>query len=487
MLKQSLALILILLLGISPAKAEKVLFLTLDECLKMVAKNSQEYKIAQMRYEAAKASYNAARLSYFVPNLSLNFTTPDYSWYGEYHDYVFGDNESGRRIYTIQETYDYASSLNLSQKLFTGGDLTLSGLLNSYRQTSNIYPSYDEIRTNLQFSLQQPLFSWNRYKLELDKARVDYNLAKLRYCEEANQVWADLATYYIHYLTSQKQTRIAELESQKAELEYLIAESKKQQGLMGDMEFAQRRTQRLDRKLELIDAMQTLKEFQSKLLLLLKLDEKAELFLSQEMRLEGFSPEKGENSSTEQSSEVLKAEGEVTKRKLELGQARASGGIDGKISLYYGFLGRGPIAKESLDDFKKNRWGVSFVLNLPIWDGGALSSSIASSKLSLEEAKKQCELVKSQAKSKFESLLAKLSATWEKLTLLGEELKIAQDDLNNAHSKKNMGLVSEQQILDAQIIFLESEIKYLNAVLDYRLSRIELDKMWGTVPTFDEK
>jgi outer membrane protein len=473
----------IFLFSLSQTKAEKVLSLTLDECLKIVIRNSSEYKIAQMRYQAAEASYSSAKLSYYVPNLTLNFNTPEYSWFGDYQDY-YG---AAGRVYFVEEYYNYTSSLDLSQKLFTGGDVTASGLLNSYRRTSNIFTNYDEVRTNLQFSVEQPIFNWNRHKIELDKAKVDYDLSRLKYSEETNQVISDLTTNYIHYLTSEKQLKIAELKVEKADLDYISAEKKSQEGLVSDMEFAKKRTERMDRKLELLDAKSNFEEYQAKLLQMLKIEGEAELNLSQNIELGQFSLEQEKNRNVEQSLEVLRTEGEVRKRELEFKEAKASGGIDGKVSFYYGFLGRGPIARESIDDFKKNRWGVSVVLNLPIWDGGAHSSSIRSSQLSLEEAKKASELAEGQMRSKLEALLGKLSAAWDKVGFLKEELKLAGDDWTNAQKKNQMGLLSEGQLLDAQITFLETEVKYLDAVLDYRVSRIELDKMWGMVPESDEK
>ncbi|MCJ7508922.1 MAG: TolC family protein [candidate division Zixibacteria bacterium] len=473
----------IFLFSLSQTRADKVLSLSLDDCLKMVVKNSSEYKIAQMRYQAAEASYNSAKLSYYVPNLTLNFNTPEYSWFGDYQDY-YG---AAGRVYFIEEYYNYTSSLDLSQKLFTGGDLTVSGLLNSYRRTSNIFTNYDEVRTNLQFNVEQPIFNWNRHKLELDKVRVDYDLSRLKYSEETNQVISDLTTNYIQYLTSQKQLNIAELKVQKVDIDYLSAEKKKEEGLISDMEFAQKRTERMDRKLELLDAKRNFEEYQAKLLQMLRIEEEVELNLNQNIELGQFSLEQERNKNIGQSSEVLKTEGEVRKKELELKEAKASGGIDGKVNFYYGFLGRGPIARESIDNFKKNRWGVSVVLSLPIWDGGAHSSSIRSSQLSLEESKKASELAKAQVKSKLEATVSKLSTAWEKAGFLKEELKLAGDDWTNAQEKNQMGLLSEGQMLDAQITFLETEVKYLNAVLDYKLSRIELDKMWGIVPNFDEK
>jgi outer membrane protein len=485
MLKKNLIFVAILVL-LTPAfqtEADKILSLTLDECLKMVVKNSREYKIAQMRYQAAEESYNSARLGYYVPNLSLNFTSPEYSWFGDYEDYYGAVG----RVYFVQEYYNYSSSLDLSQKLFTGGDLTISGLINSYRRTSNIFADYDEIRTNLQFNIEQPLFNWNKHKIELDKAKVDYDLSKLEYCEETNQVLADLTTNYIHYLTSQKQLNIAELKVRRTELDYLSAEKKRQEGLISDMQFAQKRAERMDRKLELIDAKKGFEDFCAKLSQMLKLDGKEELNLSQDIKSDEFLAEKEKKRDIKQSLEVLKAQKEVRRKELELKEVKTSGGINGKLNFYYGFLGRGPIPKESFDNFEKNRWGISAVLNLPIWDGGAYSSSVKSVKLSLEEAKKVSELTESQATSKFENLLGKLSASWEKVGLLKEELKLAGDDWDNAQKKNQTGLLSEGQLLDAQILFLETEVKYLNAVLDYKLSRIELDKMWGMVPTIDKE
>jgi len=477
------AMVLTLSLSASPTKANEALRLTLDECLKMTAKNSREYNIARMRFEAAEAAYDASRLSYYVPNLSLNFTTPEYSWYGDYQDY-YG---AAGRVYSVEEYYNYNSSLSLSQKFFTGADLTVSGLFNSYRRTSNVFASYDEIRTNLQFNFEQPIFDWNKNKISLDKAKVDYDLAELAYFEETNQVLSDLTTNFIHYLTGSKQVEIAELKVEKAELEYAASQKKKDEGLISGMEFAQKRADRVDRKLELIDCRQSFEESKVKLLQMLRLDENTALVLDQDIKLDEFSFESEQKRSIQQCLEVLKTEGEVRRRKLELEESKSAGGIDGKINFYYGFLGRGPVAKRSFQDFDKNRWGASVVLNVPVWDGGAHSSSVKSAKLSLEEAKKQSELAEGEAKSKFENLLSKLSATWDKLKLLREGLDLARDDLNNSREKKGLGLLSEGQMLDAQIIFVETEVKYLNAVLDYELSRIELHKMWGVVPSLDGK
>ncbi|NIM06233.1 MAG: TolC family protein, partial [Armatimonadetes bacterium] len=118
-----------------PQEETPTLVLSLQDCLKLALQRSAEKKIIDRELESAELSYRAAKLSYLLPQASLSLSSPGYSHVRDFFDVP----PLGRTLYEATN-YNHGGTLSLTQNLYTGGRLQISGTIDGYNSSNNRDP-----------------------------------------------------------------------------------------------------------------------------------------------------------------------------------------------------------------------------------------------------------------------------------------------------------------------------------------------------------
>jgi outer membrane protein len=456
----------------------------------MALKQGKEFQISQKNLEASKANYSSKKLSFYLPKLSLNSNLPNY----DVNENLFYSGGFGNRIFTKDRTLSYYNAISLSQDFFTGGNLQVDGFVNSYDQRYQTFfengdtipeRKTQEVLTNVGFRFTQPIMFWSSpNRLELDKSKVEYQLAQKDYAEKVNGLISELTSTYFDLLITQREVLIAEKKLESSQIVLENVKKMQAEGIKSDEEVYNAEKEFLNNKINLIDQNGKIRELENVFLQKtnLKTDVKIELLDKFDNVTLSSDDSNLLQKSVDNSASALKAELEVKSKEIALHQQQAAGGIIGNFEATYGLWGRGDQISSSWDDLRRNRWGVNVNLSIPIWDGGARDASLRSLQLSLEEAQNKLELTRKTVRLNLETVINKLNNLDQKDSLLLKEKGLASKKLENSQDKHKMGLISEKELLDAEVGYLETEKSYLENLKEFYLQKIELKKIWGVLP-----
>jgi outer membrane protein len=481
---------LIVILHAISFSQESTVVLSLDDCIKMALKQGKEFEIAQKNLEASKANYSAKKLTFYLPKLSLNSNLPNY----DVNENLFYSGGFGNRVFTRDKTLSYYNALRLSQDFFTGGNLQIDGYLNSYDERYQTFfeggdtvpeKKTQEVLTNVGFKFNQPIMFWSSSnRLDVDQSKVEYQLAQKDYGEKINSLISELTTTYFDLLITQKEVMIAEKKVESSKIVLDNIRKMQEDGIKSDEEVYNAEKEFLNNKINLIDQNGKIKELENNFLQKTNLKTNSKIELLDKFDNVSLSSEDSSllQKSVDNSVGSLKAELDVKSKEIALHQQQAAGGVIGNFEATYGLWGRGGQIRSSWDDLRRNRWGININLSIPIWDGGARNASLRSLQLSLDEAKNKLELARKTVRLHLETVVNKLNNLDQKDSLLLKEKDIARRKLGNSQEKLQMGLISDKELLDAEVSYLETEKGYLENLKEFYLQRIELRKIWGVVP-----
>jgi outer membrane protein len=114
----------------------------------------------------------------------------------------------------------------------------------------------------------------------------------------------------------------------------------------------------------------------------------------------------------------------------------------------------------------ENTKSIMLQIQIPIYQGGAVESKIAESKLSYNSAKESLLQVEDEIKEDYEENLATFDASSKSLTLYLESLNSAKAYLNSIEQSFNAGLKSSLDLNDAKSKLYEVKYRFIENIYD---------------------
>lgn len=458
--------------AVLPQEETPTLVLSLQDCLNFALQRSSEKGIIDRELESAELSYRATKLSYLLPQASLSLSTPGYSHVRDFFDVP----PLGRSLYEATN-YNHGATLSLSQNLYSGGRLQVSGIIDGYTSTNNRDPEkIRETRTGLQLSLTQPLLDFSGWGAELDQAKLDLKSAKIKNYQGLLNLEKEVYQNYFDWIYARRQLEIDRKRLLRLELLVEAARVKWQSGLIKPDEYFNLQAERSDLEVSLLEQENNLAELKVKFLSLLEVDYQGQIDLDDRVDWEVFRRRLTvpDHLSYKSSVQVTQATIDLEAKQRSLEQATKGGRIQGDLSLNYSLLGRGDVPSESFDNFEPNRWGVNVNFTVPVWDGGSNSSKVKSAEASYVASELALKREKKLFDLEFRSLVDKLFQQNRKIDLYKEQLKLSKDDFEVATRQQQEGLISQESFLLAESDYLQTELNLFKAQADEILSRLEV-------------
>ncbi|OGR31055.1 MAG: hypothetical protein A2139_00265 [Desulfobacca sp. RBG_16_60_12] len=395
--------------------------------------------IKQSRETAAAARYNigVARAAYLP---QVNFVS----------NYYYGNafSSAGRKPLTAA----------------TGG--TISSL--SSAATTHYY--------FYQFQATQLLYDFGKTPGLIKESRASFGQSEQDYAGSRQQVALDARTGYFGYLAAQRALKVQEETVRQYQALLKQAQGFYQVGLKAKIDVTKAEANLYDAEASLIKAKNAVDL--ARVTLMTALGLKTWPFTQVEDVLEvGAQPE---------SLEALKAQGQ--QRRPELLKNRQQQSYN-EAAIKVARAGYFPVLTsnmaygwQSLDQPFANTpstWYVGAAMTFPLFEGLSTAYSVNQTKAQLRATLENYEVLRQNVTKEVEQAYLDVKSGWELIRASKKALEAARENLRLAWGRYQAGVSTIIEVTDAQVQFSQADLKFVQALYDYRVFEAKLDKAIG--------
>ncbi len=393
--------------------------LTLKESIEIAQESSPDIRRSRLNLLSNQKSLDAQRAS-LKSRFSLDVTPFDFN-----RSRVFNDFFS-----TWNTTEDYNSFANFSViQPIKQTDGTLS-LFNRFGYRDN-FSEFQDVTTktynnNLYLQFDQPIFTYNRTKLQLQELQLNLENAQLSHAMQLLTLERNVTQAFYNLYQSQNGVEISQDEYENQQVSYDITKNKVEADLLAEEELYQAELNLATSRSTLQNGQVTLDNAADdfKLILGIDLTEEISVDVDVEFVTQQIDINKAIQHGLDQRMELRQRAIDIERSEFELIRTNALNEFKGTVSLSMGVFGDDPALANVYESPTRNpRVAVSFTI--PLWDWGEKRARMAASTANLQMTEIDLE-------SQRNDIVINIRKTYRNLQNLETQIEIAQQNVRNA-------------------------------------------------------
>ena len=449
--------------------ARAQIVLTMEDALEYSSLHNPDLinsRMSMERYEQNLIAQKASLKSRF----SLNLQPITFSQSRQF-DNRFSDWYTNRSLSS-------SGTFSISQPIiWTDATLSLNNSLSWQRNESSINggTSNQAFSNSLYLSLTQPIFTYNRTKMNLRQIEMNYENARISYALQLLNVERNITSQFYSLFMSQQNLEISESELENAEKNFNIIKDKVEADLVtkdeyyqAELNLAQSRSSLENQRVSLENAKDNFKQA-----LGIPLDEDIRVVCDVEAEPVLVSFDKALESATTTRLELRQREISREQQEMSMIQVKDNDSFSGNISLALGVMGDDPDFPHIYDNPTNNpRVSVSF--SVPIFDWGARKARIKAAEIE----RKMFEL---SAEEELKSIEMNVRSTCRSLDNLLGQIAIAEQSQKNAQLTYDLneeryrnGELTGMQMNQFQTQLSNSKMSYTQAIINYKVQLLNI-------------
>ena len=448
--------------------AQKVL--TLEESMDIAIQNSPTIQKSRMNMEMNK-EYLKAQLASLKSNFLLNVSPVTYNREQRY-------DERFSQWYTTENKGASASFVISQPVKWTDGLLTVRNdfaYQDNYSEADNNVFKDRGFNNSLYIQYDQPLFTYNRLKLNLEKIKLNLETATLAYAiEMLNMEYQVNQAFYSVY---QRETAVEiaqeEFDNQKVSMDIMQRKfdaglSAKEELLQAELNYATAESN-LDNAIVALDNARD----QFKLLIGMSLFDEIEIESDIDFKLVYVNIEKAIENGLSQRLELTQRNIDLKMAEFNLTETSAQNEFRGDLSLSVGVMGNNP-EFGMIYDKPTNSPAVGLTFAIPLFDWGQRKAQMRAAEIEIQSR----EIDLSDQKN---NIIINIRSTYRNLQNLVNQIDIAKQNETNAQVTYDINLERYQNgdltSIDLQRFqnqLSEKKTALVNALIDYRLELINM-------------
>jgi outer membrane protein TolC len=442
--------------------------LTLDEALKVAEANSPTMKKTRLNLVRSQENLNAQKAA-LKSNFSLTLNPIEYS-----QNRAFNDLISKWNTQKITESY---GTFTVSQPVvFTDAVISLVnqfGYKDSYSEYAN--GSTKGFNNNLTLNLNQPLFTYNRTKLQLKELELELENSQLSYAIQLlaleNQVTQ--AFYYVYQ--QQQSLDIANQAFENMQKSYEISKNKVDAGISAREEMYQAELNLATTKSDYENKQVSLENAKDDFKLLLGMSLFDDVIVLPNIEVDtvrvdvAFAIDQGLANRMELRQRKISIE----TSQFDLIRTKALNEFKGSLGLSVGLFGDNENLGNVYQDPTDNE-RISLSLTIPLWDWGEKKSRIKASEATIETANISLE-------EEQNDIILGVRKVYRNLLNLQNQIGIARQNVTNAQLTYDLNLerykngdLTGMDLNLFQNQLSEKQLAYTNALISYKLELLNL-------------
>ncbi len=463
----------VLMLAAVPAfesGAQAQIVMTMEQALEYSEQHNPDLinsRMSMERYEQNLIAQKASLKSRFSLNLQPISYSQSRQFDNRFSDWYTNRSLSSSGTFSISQPIIWTdATLSLNNNLsWQNNRSSVGGTTNSNKGFSN----------SLYLSLTQPIFTYNRTKMNLRQIEMNYENARISYALQLLNVERNITSQFYSLFTAQQNLEISESELENAEKNFNIIKDKVEADLVTKDEYyqaqvnlAQSRSSLENQKVSLENSKDNFKQA-----LGIPLEEDIIVVCDIEADPVFVDFEKALESATTTRLELRQRQIQREQQEMSMIQVKDNDSFSGNISLSVGVMGDDPQFPHVYDNPTNNpRVSVSF--SVPIFDWGARKARIKAAEIE----RKMFEL---SAEEELKSIEINVRSTCRSLNNLLEQISIAEQSQQNAQltyelneERYRNGELTGMQMNQFQTQLSNSKMSYTQAIINYKVQLLNI-------------
>ncbi len=463
--------ILLILFVFNLSFAQKVL--TLKDALNIALSKSYSIKSAELVLLNSQKTLEAAKLG-LMTSINMDFNIPSYSrtLSNEFNP-LTGTQQFFNYGYTT-----YESRLYFTQPIiFTNGTFTLTGDLWKRSQISSGQQIPVDYYSNVYLSLQQPLFTFNTLKANMNRAEINLEKAQRNYTSASKDIVYKVTAGFYQLYQARENVKIAAEKVKQTENSYQTAENKLKAGLIAEVEALQLEVDLASSKNDLLNAQSNYYEAKNdfKLLIGLKLRDSIDVSAKLEYNPVKINLQEAIRYALANRSELKNSEADIELGKMSVDEINSQGNISAMISANYGINKDDNRFQGIFHQFDDSR-SVTFTVHVPVLDWGENKRQVEAAKANLNLDKLSYENQKEEIKKEIIEVVDKINSAKARVEALSKSVQLAQKSFNISRQRFQAGTITSFELQQMQLRLTDAKTNSLNALIDYKLALADLNR-----------
>jgi len=428
--------------------------LTLEKCINLALENNHSIKIAEEKLIEANAKKQEA-FGHFLPSLSVSASYNRMSEVPSLN--MISPN------YTTVKVQDLITGQPVIGAIITGAE--------SFKYKMGQEDSYVS-----KLTLNQPLFTWGKIRMQYKYACLNYDLTEEEYRKVKNELIFNVEKSFYFVLLAQEFLKISEEAVSVMEKHYEAIQGFYKEGKVSTVDVSRVEVLLVNAKTKKIKAENSFKLAKKSLLNLINLKEDREWQIQGELKFkpEEINLEKFYKIALENSPEIKQLS---IQKNIVLGFLKFAES-ENKPSLVFiaNYQYQKPFYFEN--DWKDN-WNAILALDFPFFNGFSDIGKIKQVKSQIEQLEITEDQLNKGIRLEIEKLCLDLQEAKERIQEQEINVKVAKDNLEIIQKRYEKGLVSDLDLRDTQLALTQAETEYSQALFDYNIALIGLEKATG--------
>jgi len=442
--------------------------LTLQDAMKIAESNSPSLKRTRLSLIRSQENLNAQNAA-LKSNFSLTINPIGYTQTREFNDLISKWN--------TRKTTESYSVFTISQPiLITDARISLVnrfGYKDSYSEFTNV--TTKGFSNNLSINLDQPLFTYNRTKLQIKQLQLALENAQLNYALQLLALERQVAQAYYAVYQQQQSLEIAKQAYENMKQSYEISKNKVEAGLSAQDELYQAELNLATTKSDYENKQVSLENAKDEFKVLIGMSLYDDFIVLPDISVDtipidiAFAIEHGLKNRME----LRQREIALENSQFELIQTKALNEFKGSLGLSVGLFGDNEKFKDVYSNPTDNE-SVTLSFNIPLWDWGEKKSRIKATEASIESSKISIQ-------EEENDIILGIRKVYRNLLNLQNQIEIARKSVTNAKltyelnlEKYKNGDLTGMDLNIYQNQLSEKQLAYTNALISYKLELLNL-------------
>lgn len=442
--------------------------LTLEKALEIAYQQSPSIIQSKMSLEQSELALIQQKAS-LKSQFSLNLNPFQYTRSTSFDDY-------NTQWYT-RKSMSSGLDFRISQPIkWTDGTLTLSNSFNWQDDDNQSFGAKStSFSNNLSLNLEQPIFTYNKTKMQLKRLEFNLEKAKIQYALAQLNIEKNVTAAFYGVYQSYKRLVTAREAFQSQKENYELIKNKVEQHLIAQEELFQAEVTLATNENSLADTETSYENTKDQFKQTLGLPLDIDISILPNIQIDSVQVDVNQavKYALTQRMEIRQQQIAIEEGIFSLIEAKDNNKFKGSISARVGLMGQGDKFNGAFSKPDDNET-IGVTLTVPIWDWGARKANIRSTELSNENTE-----ISNEEERK--SIMLEVRQICRELPKLLRQIEIARQTVRNAErtydinvEKYRSGTLTGMELKNQQTQLTDAKNSLTDAIISYKLKLLDL-------------